>query len=126
MKALHRVVAAFVLAPALGVTAAAVLISALTLHAVDVGLLTSAAPLAYLVAAVIGIPAFLASRARLPIPLLAYVLVGAIAATFIAIPVAFFFNAFAWSLVILFAGASAGIAFGLIVGTKSNQRLERP
>ena len=126
MKALLRIVAAFVLAPGLGVTAAAVLISALALHTVDVEFITSAAPLAYLVAAVIGIPAFLVSRARLPIPLFAYVMIGAIAATFIAIPVAFFFNAFAWSLVILFAGASSGIAFGLIVGTKSNQRLERP
>jgi hypothetical protein len=126
VKALPRIAAAFLLAPSLGVVAAAALMSALTFRLVDVGFITSAAPMAYLVAAVIGIPAFLMSRAWLPISLPAYALVGTAAASFIAIPVAFFFKALAWGLVILFAGASAGVAFGLILGTKSNQRLERP
>ena len=126
VHSLLRTALAFALAPALGVLAASLVLALITLRSVDTGLAASLLPIAYLIAGVIGIPAFLLSRAWLPIPLWSYATVGLIAACFVSIPIMAFFDAFAWGLIGLFAGAASGVAFGMILGTKSNNRWRGP
>ena len=119
---LIRTALAFTLSPALGVLAASVVLALITQRSVQIGFAASLLPIAYLVAVVIGVPGFLLSRAWLPVPIWAYATAGLIAACLISIPIMAFFGAFAWGLIGLFAGAASGLAFGLILGTKSNNR----
>jgi hypothetical protein len=93
---LLRTSLAFALSPVLGVIAASLVSALITQRSVDIGLAASLLPIAYLVAGVIGLPAFLLSRAWLPIPIWSYATVGLIAACFVSIPIMAFFGAFAW------------------------------
>ena len=81
---------------------------------------------AYFVAAVVAVPAFVMSRPWQVTSLWSYSVIGAIASCLIAVPLAGFFGVVQWSMLVLFAGAIAGLAFGLIVGTKSNNRWRGP
>ena len=123
---LLRTALAFALSPALGVVAASLVLALITQHAVEIGFAASLLPIAYLVAGVIGVPAFLLSRAWLPVPIWAYATAGLIAACFVSIPIMAFFGAVVWGLLGLFAGAASGLAFGLILGTESNNRWRGP
>ena len=123
---LVRTALAFAISPALGVLAASLVLALITQRSVQIGFAASLLPIAYLVAAVIGIPAFLLSRAWLPLPVQAYATVGLIAACFVSIPIMVWFRAYAWGLLALFAGAVSGLAFGLILGTESNNRWRGP
>jgi hypothetical protein len=64
---LLRTALAFALSPALGVVAASLVLALITQRSVQIGFAASLLPIAYLVAGVIGVPAYLLSRAWLPV-----------------------------------------------------------
>ena len=116
----------FVLAPPFGVLVAALVLMAVARRAVPLGDLINMLLPAYAVAFVVGIPAYLMSRPWRLTSVWSYAVVGAVAACPVAIPIAGFFGLVAWASVILLAGASAGVAFGFIIGTESNNRWRGP
>ena len=124
VRQLLRAALAFTLSPALGVLAVSLVLAVITRRSVEIEY--TLLPIAYSVAVVVGVPAFLLARGSLPVPIWTYATVGLIAACFVSIPIMVWFRAYAWGLLALFAGAVSGLAFGLILGTDSNNRWRGP
>jgi hypothetical protein len=95
-----------------------------------IGFAFSMLPLAYGVTVVVGVPAFLLTRswARRSQALWWYAIAGFVVACFVAVPLFFVAGAPARNLSVLMAvcGVTAGLAFGLILRPKSNNRWRGP
>ena len=119
----RRVTVAFVVAPGIGALGASLI--AAMLWRIYIGFFVSTLMVAYAVAVLVAVPAFLLSRSWLPISTWAYGLAGALIAAVAAVPMAFFLPLSLGFLSVL-AGAVAGISFGLIVTPTSNNRWRGP
>jgi hypothetical protein len=119
---------AFLIAPAVGVLTAWLI--AFCIWAMPIGFAFSMAPLAYGVTVVVGVPAFLLSRSWKPQSraLWWYPIAGFVVACFVSVPLFFVTISPARDLSVLMAicGITAGLAFGLILGPKSNNRWRGP
>jgi hypothetical protein len=114
-----RVTVAFIVAPAIG-AACGILVLAMVSRT-HIGLLISPLMVASAVTVLFVVPAFLLSRARLPIPTWAYAFAGILVAAIAAVPMTFFLP-LSLTLLSILAGAAAGLTFGLIMLPTSNNR----
>jgi hypothetical protein len=118
-----RATVAFTVAPAIGALGASLFAAAI--WSIYVGFFVSALMVAYGVALLVGVPAFLFSRSWLPLSIWAYALAGALVATVSAVPMVFFFP-ISLAVLSILTGAIAGVTFGLIVMPTSNNRWRGP
>ena len=122
---LIRTLTAFAVAPAVGAFVVFLCLLVLTHSQFEIGFLVSMLSIAYPLTLIVGVPVFLLTRSWAIISVWMYVLLGALVACFAAVPLAFGFPA-SLALSALAAGAVAGLAFGLIVRPKSNNRWRGP
>src|SRR5450631_2300604 len=124
----HRVTTAFLVAPAVGILTAWLI--AFCMWAMPVGFAFSLVPLAYALTVVFGVPALLLTRFWKLSSVMPwwYGVLGLFAACFVAVPLLFVGDRSTRDLGITvgISGVTTGLAFGLILQPKSNQRLERP
>ena len=119
-----RPTVAFVVAPAVGALAVS-LVAVRLWSFYFIGFFFSALITAYAVALVVGVPAFLISRAWLPTSVTLYAIAGAVVASVAAVPMAFIFP-LSLALLSIAAGAIAGVAFAFILMPTSNNRWRGP
>ena len=120
----RRVTVAFIVAPGIGVLGVSLLVT-VPIWSPGTGFFVLELMVAYAVALLFGVPAFLLSRSWLSRSLWAYALAGAVVAATAAVPLAFVFPPPLAFLSIL-TGALAGTTFGLIVLPTSNNRWRGP
>jgi hypothetical protein len=121
-----RTVIAFLVSPSIGAAVAAIVVSLGHVPWLQPKFLVAAWCVAYVVALTLGVPAFLMLQLFGPKSLIGHVLYAFGAGLIPALILWQLTGVASLSLFAIVTALVAGMAFGLIVGRESNQRLERP
>jgi hypothetical protein len=120
----RRAAVAFLVSPAVG-AAVAWGVATILWRQASLGFFIATATVAYIIALMVGVPAFLLSRSWMRRAIWAYTLTGAVVAAIPVIPIAYFLTPSAVFLSIL-TGVVAGATFGVITMPTSNNRWRGP